>query len=274
MWSFNGLAKVFVIFGSHLLCKFIESLAEECEKIDDCSCRKSNGKVINLREIDGGSTGPSFKGIPTINPPGSSNAFNWNPCTKFTEGGGCQNVLVCQYNTESVSQSTYPCADTVSKFQVNSDGSTSIIYKPYTSDVQRFFTITLFCEAEEYPGKTSGVTEKHAQKPHYEMTFKSKCACDDGCPVPPQSESNKRLSTGSILLIVFFTLLLLYLVGGIVIKRYKMGVQTMPEMIPNYELWAQIPSLIKDGTMFACQSLKSGCSAFYQKCKKSDYASI
>lgn len=35
---------------------FFDNLAEICEKIDDCSCRKSNGKVISLRQIDGGST--------------------------------------------------------------------------------------------------------------------------------------------------------------------------------------------------------------------------
>lgn len=34
-------------------------LAETCEKIDNCSCRKSNGKVINLREI-GGPSGPAW----------------------------------------------------------------------------------------------------------------------------------------------------------------------------------------------------------------------
>lgn len=57
MWSFNGFVKVFVIFGFYLLCKFIELFVEECEKINDCLCRKSNGKVINLREIDGGFIG-------------------------------------------------------------------------------------------------------------------------------------------------------------------------------------------------------------------------
>ena len=43
----------------------------------------------------------------------------------------------------------------------------------------------------------------------------------------------------------FFVLLFVYLIGGIVIKKYKMGVESMPEMIPNYEFWAGIPSLVK-----------------------------
>ena len=43
----------------------------------------------------------------------------------------------------------------------------------------------------------------------------------------------------------FFVLLFVYLVAGILIKRYKMGVESVPEVIPNYEFWAGIPSLIK-----------------------------
>lgn len=33
--------------------------AEKCDKIDDCSCRKINGKVISLRKVDGGKGGPA-----------------------------------------------------------------------------------------------------------------------------------------------------------------------------------------------------------------------
>ena len=39
--------------------EFKEVPAEKCDKIDDCSCRKSNGKVISLRKVDGGRGGPA-----------------------------------------------------------------------------------------------------------------------------------------------------------------------------------------------------------------------
>ena len=36
-----------------------------------------------------------FKNIPTVSPPGSSRyIFDWNPCTKISEGDGCKNMLV------------------------------------------------------------------------------------------------------------------------------------------------------------------------------------
>ncbi|XP_074623995.1 cation-dependent mannose-6-phosphate receptor-like [Acropora palmata] len=272
----NGLTKLFVLIGSHILFEFKQALAQKCEKINDCSCRKSNGKIISLEDVDGGSKGPAFKGIPTISPTGSAYAFNWNPCTKFTESeSGCQNVLVCQYNSNAPEE-THPCASKVSEFQVNSDGSTSIIYQPYTSDLTRVFKITLVCNKNEYPGQTTGVKETQQSdqdEPRYSMTFKSKCACEDGCTYP-ENPSSHRLSTGSILLIVFFALLSLYLAGGIVIKKYKVGVQSMPEMLPNYDFWAQFPSLMKDGVLFSIKGLKSGYSFLRNKFTKNGYAKI
>ena len=38
---------------------FVGIFAETCEKIDVCSCRKSNGKVISLRDVAGGAKGPA-----------------------------------------------------------------------------------------------------------------------------------------------------------------------------------------------------------------------
>ena len=43
----------------------------------------------------------------------------------------------------------------------------------------------------------------------------------------------------------FFALFLVYLIAGILIKRYKMGVESVPEVIPNFEFWAGIPFLVK-----------------------------
>ena len=40
-------------------------------------------------------------------------------------------------------------------------------------------------------------------------------------------------------------MLLVYLIAGILITRYKMGVESVPEVIPNFEFWAGIPPLVK-----------------------------
>lgn len=56
MWS---TVKAFLVIWTLFVLELTEILAETCEKIDNCSCKKSSGKVINLREVDGGSKGPA-----------------------------------------------------------------------------------------------------------------------------------------------------------------------------------------------------------------------
>ena len=43
---------------------------------------------------------------------------------------------------------------------------------------------------------------------------------------------------------IFFVLAFVYLICGILIKKFKMGSEGLTEMVPNYEFWADIPSLI------------------------------
>ena len=43
----------------------------------------------------------------------------------------------------------------------------------------------------------------------------------------------------------FFVLAFVYLICGILIKKFKMGAEGLTEMIPNYDFWADIPCLIK-----------------------------
>ena len=43
----------------------------------------------------------------------------------------------------------------------------------------------------------------------------------------------------------FFVLVFVYLICGILIKKFKMGAEGLTEMVPNNEFWADVPSLIK-----------------------------
>ena len=47
----------------------------------------------------------------------------------------------------------------------------------------------------------------------------------------------------------FFVLLLVYLIAGLLYQRYRKGVESLPEMIPNYSFWADFPFLIKVSQM-------------------------
>lgn len=61
-----------------------------------------------------------------------------------------------------------------------------------------------------------------------------------------ESVFNSLLSHKNVFTVLrFFVLLIVYIIGGILINKYKFGLESMPEMCPNYHFWAGIPSLIK-----------------------------
>jgi hypothetical protein len=57
-------------------------------------------------------------------------------------------------------------------------------------------------------------------------------------------DSDKGLSTGSVLVIIFFVFIILYFVGGAVALRLLRGAEGK-EMIPNYDFWVDLPNLVR-----------------------------
>lgn len=60
------------------------------------------------------------------------------------------------------------------------------------------------------------------------------------------------LSSGSIICIVFFSFVAIYLVGGFVIQRFFRGARGA-DQIPNVEFWKELGSLIADGCDLVCR---------------------
>lgn len=76
------------------------------------------------------------------------------------------------------------------------------------------------------------------------------------------------LSTGSILLIIFFVALILYLLGGI-IWNHVQGIRGI-EMIPNIEFWRSLPGYIVDGfiyffTLITCGPCRQSTAEAYDR---------
>lgn len=68
------------------------------------------------------------------------------------------------------------------------------------------------------------------------------------CPAIPS-----HLSVGSVLLIVGFSLLAVYLIGGFLYQRLVVGAKGV-EQFPNYTFWREIGNLTADGCDFVCRS--------------------
>ncbi|XP_077534261.1 cation-dependent mannose-6-phosphate receptor-like [Haemaphysalis longicornis] len=102
--------------------------------------------------------------------------------------------------------------------------------------------------------------EAELTKLHYKDINKNGCERNvsipfDGACTPHAPPGG--LSAGSVLLILFFVGLLVYLVGGILI-RHNNGARGW-EMVPHHQFWSELPSLIVDGCVYfvklvTCQS--------------------
>ncbi|XP_015772840.1 PREDICTED: uncharacterized protein LOC107351081 isoform X2 [Acropora digitifera] len=219
-----------------------------CTKIDNCSCKKSNGHIMNLRPIDGGKSGPKFTGEEPSKP--ENYKFLWNPCTPFSLPfpDGCKGVLLCQSN----SKLRYPVGANVESFaEAKGTDTITITYSPMTKDgVSRQGVITLECDRSKYPGEfiTPFSQSSKGGVIQYRATFASKCVCDDGCSSTPAGNHGWKLkgpSTVSILLIVVIQLAFIYCINGTLYNEYKGGYGSFPDLIPNHSFWIELPSFIK-----------------------------
>uniref|UniRef100_A0A1A7Z316 Mannose-6-phosphate receptor (Cation dependent) n=1 Tax=Iconisemion striatum TaxID=60296 RepID=A0A1A7Z316_9TELE len=68
------------------------------------------------------------------------------------------------------------------------------------------------------------------------------------CPVV-----QSQLSAGSIILIIAFCLVAVYLIGGFLYQRLIVGAKGM-EQFPNHAFWVEIGNLTADGCDFVCRS--------------------
>ncbi|KAJ8005154.1 hypothetical protein DPEC_G00143700 [Dallia pectoralis] len=68
------------------------------------------------------------------------------------------------------------------------------------------------------------------------------------CPALPS-----QLSAGSIILIIGFVLLSVYLIGGFLYQRLIVGAKGV-EQFPNYYFWTHVGNLAADGCNFVCRT--------------------
>lgn len=161
--------------------------------------------------------------------------FYWDPCKDFTLGTITAGAIQVQVPVLYYDIGVHANAGS----QVDSQGQP--MFTLMAQDGMRSSYITCICA-----GETSFQFEKEDPLTNYHFTLKSGWCCpghkDDG-------GGDGALSVGSIMLIIFFVLLIAYFALGTVFQvtvRKASG----HEKIPNYMLWSQLPGLIKDGFKF------------------------
>ncbi|XP_072028007.1 cation-dependent mannose-6-phosphate receptor-like [Amphiura filiformis] len=172
-----------------------------------------------------------------------------NVCFGFNDHE-CINQVICQRSTaEPIKYFPIGNADSATW---NSAG-TEITYTETYEDVPRTSVLTLECDIN---GKQNNptLTREGEQMQKYHFTLKSICACANGCK--NGNDGSGSLSVGSILCIIFSALVVIYLISGVLFMKLARGAEGK-EIIPNVELWMNLPGYIKDGCFFLIHGCKS-----------------
>lgn len=226
---------------------------QEC-KIDksDCSCKfdDGSGKYIDLSPLANSGSNPNPKFLmPGADDGGYTYAFN--PCNSFKygpSGTGCSNgVMLCQFKKEgnnyfdigSPNSGTFENKNGIWMLLLTSTGPPN-----KTSKIQLSCTT---CETDYFSAIGEGAANE------YNFVLSSQHAC---VKQGSSSGSSSGLSAGSILDIIFFVLLIVYFVGGALYLGIVRGAKGK-EMVPNYEFWADLPALVRDGTLFCVRGCKT-----------------
>lgn len=221
---------------------FTLSSSQVCKYIDPCKCSFHNGSIIDLTTL-GDRNGVRW---PNMKPTRKNDSYHYyyNPCYNFKlgpENSACSHgVAVCQVENNT---KYYNCGQQQHAFFIwNSDkNALNLVYEssPRTTNV------TLVCSPDAVEPKLEVKGEVRPEL--YEMTLITKCACPDMC-------NSDHLSPGSVLVIIFFIFVSLYLLLGIIHSSLTRGAHGI-ELIPHYEFWSDFPLLVRDGCVF----VMSGC---------------
>ncbi|XP_062517613.1 cation-dependent mannose-6-phosphate receptor-like [Corticium candelabrum] len=186
----------------------------------------------------------------------SSTTYYYNPCFSFTELAEkgdkvCTpkyDVAVCQIQ-DNVAYLAGKESSAVFSGSAKT-GDLNIAYSATTSGTTRISVVHLVCNKNLSLSESAleYVNQKQvsATTTTYNFVLTSRCCCPNLCQHAP---SSSRLSVGSILLIVFFSLIFVYIIGGLLYLKFVRGASGI-ELIPNYSFWRLLPSLIKEGVIF------------------------
>ncbi|KAL9966513.1 hypothetical protein ACROYT_G024599 [Oculina patagonica] len=242
----------------------------KCTKVDVCKCSTDEGTIDLTSLAATGSDVPRFKNVTVKGGEKLHLKVSWNPCNKWsqadipgvTQKNTCTDIAVC-YNVARFVLADIGEQETADFSYSSTSGTCVLSFKgkaiPGGTESSSSTDVILQCDPHE-EGKLESVTDPIQQDDLFQMplTLRSKYAC----PV------KSGLSTGSILIIVFISLLVVYLVAGILFNKFHKGA-TGKEVIPNVSFWADFPLLVKDGAVFSYQCCKNICSR-----KRSSYESI
>ncbi|XP_045499546.1 uncharacterized protein LOC123697173 [Colias croceus] len=229
-----------------------------CVKKGPCKCEFSNGTGIDLAAAAKATfyTTQTFE----LQMGGAEyvlSTYYYHPCFDVTPsvnsskpGTGCDSPLsLCRHvdrfnynittNTYVADGGIYEKMGVTNLSDFSSDGK-SIIYTNLPSST----IVMLVCAQSEGELNVYSLAEPNK----IVLSFYTRHAC-----LTLIEEIGRSL--GSTLLIIFFSCVIFYLVLGVCTKKFLMGATGL-EVVPNLAFWMDLPTLVKDGWVFAINGFK------------------
>ncbi|XP_062608410.1 cation-dependent mannose-6-phosphate receptor-like [Saccostrea cucullata] len=210
--------------------------ADVCQKLSPCKCKTADG-VVDLTAL------PSSAVVTDAN-----YSYTLSLCTGVTcaEKNG---VSVCQTDRKKTVNSYVNGYIRTATFSGDPEKNQLVLsYTGATASTSalRNSTILLICDEDA----SNDVFSLLKVTPQGQVSYSFKLVSKHACII------KKQLSAGSVLLILFFVFVLVYLIGGILFLRFYRGASGK-EMIPNFEFWKDFPFLVKDGMTFTFRGCKT-----------------
>ncbi|XP_065598356.1 cation-dependent mannose-6-phosphate receptor isoform X2 [Cyrtonyx montezumae] len=129
-------------------------------------------------------------------------------------------------------------------------------YGRHCSGEKRRAVIMISCKQGITASSFSIISEEREKEQDcfYLFEMDSSVAC-------PAEDSH--LSTGSILLITFSSVIAVYIIGGFLYQRLIVGAKGM-EQFPHFAFWQDLGNLVADGCDFVCRSKPRNVPAAYR----------
>lgn len=167
------------------------------------------------------------------------------------DAGGVPGAGVIQKNTKSEEKPTVIGSYNSTQAIGGSDWvmliySNGDAYDSHCNKEPRRAIIMISCNKNTEIGQLKVVVEDRERKSNCFYLFE----LDSSAVCPPVQS---QLSAGSILLIIGFCLVAVYLIGGFLYQRLIVGAKGM-EQFPNYAFWVEVGNLTADGCDFVCRS--------------------
>ncbi|XP_022079551.1 uncharacterized protein LOC110973210 isoform X1 [Acanthaster planci] len=170
--------------------------------------------------------------------------YAYNPCYPWSDGTpNCKSVIVCQrsYNKHD---ETFDVGDVTASW-TNDATNYYVEYK----HGEKTSIFTLKCDATAKIPTLSFLSQIENK---YKFILTSECCCPGTCHTPtptPTPPSRGSISVGSVICIVAAVLIVVYLIGGMFLMKFVKHAEGL-EVIPNKDIWVNLPGYIKDGFLF------------------------